>query len=422
MSAESIAIIGGGHAGDETAGQLRELGFAGKIVVFEESADSPYERPDLTKGALSGTDLPKSLWRRHEGFFEEQGIDYRPSVEVSALLPGESAVQVETSLGVTESFSSVVLATGMAPRLLNVPGLPGEAIHYVQNLSDLIRLRDVLEAAESVAIVGGGFIGAEAAASLRSRNLDVTLIQNAPRLMPRAVGEKVSDYFEARHVSEGVSVRLNSGVLAGHPRQNGVTGLELTSGEHISADVVVGAIGVTPRTGLAIRAGIQTERDFIVVNQYGQSSHPRIFSVGDIALGPHPLGGPGSVPIPSLDNASWTALTTARFLVAGEKPGRRPAPTFWTEQFGMRLQIAGLLGEATSSVHRPGAGKDSFSVMHYAGEKLIAVEALSKPKDYLAVKRALSFGLNIPADVAAWPDLDLSEFVRSVMGQSANRA
>lgn len=416
MTRSRIAIIGGGHAGDEVAGQLRELGFEGEIVLFEESQDRPYERPELSKRALSSREIPATFWRRDNDFYQRQRIEVRWSSRVTRVTPSREYVDVEDSVSASERFSHVVLATGMAPRQLHLPGVDAKAIHYLQSLTDLTRFRANLEKAARVAIVGGGFIGAEVAASLRSRGVEITLIQQAERLMPRAVGTRVSEYFKMRHLAEGVSLRLGASVTGGKRLARGGHEIVLGGSESISADVLLGAIGVTPRSELARGAGLALSGDFVAVNQNSQSSHPRIFAVGDIALGPNPLGEGARVPIASLDNASWTASVAARYLVAGEVSSGRPAPTFWTEQYGARLQIAGLISAADRSVHRPGNGPDEFSVLHYEGDRIVAVEALGKPKDYLAVKRALSYGLNIPSDVASWPDLDLAGFIKSVMG------
>lgn len=419
MIPTSIAIIGGGHAGDELAVQLREEGFQGELIVLEEERGGSYERPPLSKEFLAQNLDAAAISARSDSVYDRLQIDRRSGSSVHAIAPGGNDVGVLLSSGEKISVDVVVLATGMAPRQLTMPGSEARGVHHLQGLSDAIALRHALQDAESVVVMGGGFIGAETASSARLINKKVTLIEYGPRLMSRAVSETVSGFYESQHRSAGVELLLETGVQSVDVSPEGrVSSVTTSHGDVVPTTCVVAAIGVVPRTEIALQAGLELDRGFLVVDDQGRSSHPRVFGIGDIALFPHPRGLDERVPIPSVDNASWTAAVVARTLVGDEAPSVRPAPTFWTEQYGLRAQIAGLSQGKDRTVVRGDPTEGKFSVLHYQRDRIIAVEAIGASRDYQAVKRALSLGVNIPADLAAWSDLSLGDFVSSVLGKT----
>lgn len=417
MKVKSIAVIGGGHAGDSVVTQLREQGFSGAISLIEQSSHAPYERPPLSKGFLTSNLAPTSLTMRMAEFYRLAGITHHLDVAVVGIVPGETHIELLFEDGNTVHSDAVVLATGMQPRPLVCPGADAAGVHYLQSLDDATNLRNCLEAANRVVVIGGGFIGAETAASLRSLGNEVTLIEHGPRLMARAVSEPVSHFYEEAHRSAGVRVLLDNGVDSIEVSGEGkVSGVRTSSGELIASDCVVASVGVRPRTELAEQAGLHTDRGFLVVDERGQSSHPRVYGVGDIALFPHPAGLPERIPIPSTENASWSGGVVARALVGDKTAEAGTVPTFWTEQYGKQTQIAGLLATRDRSVIRGGVVSGAFSVLHYQNGKLIAVEAIGAARDFQAAKKAIGLGLSIPPDVAADDDLNLSEFVAALAG------
>lgn len=418
MTVTNVAVIGGGHAGDEVVAQLRERGFTGSITLIEETAHIPYERPPLSKGFLTDHLEPASLAIRAAAFYQQHETTHRLGVAVVGMNPTDDHVELRLADGDTATFDAVVLATGMQPRELTVPGADAAGVFYLQGLTDATAIRDALTTAQTVVVIGGGFIGAETAASLRSLGKDTTLIEHGSRLMARAVSEPISHFYENAHRLAGVRLLLTTGVdsieASGEGRVSGVT---TSAGELVPSDCVIASVGVSPRTEIAQSAGLTTDRGFLVVNAKGQSSHPRVYGAGDITLFPHPQGVPRRIPIPSLDNASWSGGVVATSLMGDNTPGPRAVPTFWTEQYGKRTQIAGLLADRDQSVTRGDPSSEHFSVLHYRDEKLIAVEAIGAAHDFQAVKKAIGLDLTIPADLAKWDDLNLPDFVASLETQ-----
>lgn len=415
MTVKNVAVIGGGHAGDEVVAQLRERGFAGSVTLIEETLHIPYERPPLSKEFLTHHLEPSALTIRGAAFYQQHDTTHRLGVAVVGMDPAESHVRLHFDGGSTEDFDAVVWATGMQPRELPVPGADAAGVHYLQGLTDATAIRDSLATVGAAVVIGGGFIGAETAASLRTLGKDVTLIEHGARLMARAVSEPISHFYENAHHAAGVRLLLESGVTSIDASSEGlVSGVRTSDGELIPSDCVIASVGVSPRTEIAHKAGLEVDRGFLVVNAQGQSSHPRVYAVGDIALFPHPRGTTPRTPIPSLDNASWSAGVVAGALMGDNPPERRAVPTFWTEQFGQRTQIAGLLTTRDHSVTRGDPSTGEFLVLHYQEEKLIAVEAIGAAQDFQAVKKAIELDITIPTDLAGWDDLSLTDFVASL--------
>lgn len=413
MKLQSVAIIGGGHAGDELIGLLREQDFKGDITLFDASTQGPYERPPLSKGFLQGDISKDSLSTRSPAFYDRVGVQLRRGVTVELVEVSEQGVRIIPNQGPALEFDAVVVATGMAPRQLAVPGSTASGIHYLQSLEDAVLLRDALLDAASVVVVGGGFIGSESASSINQRGLNVTLIESGSRLMKRAVSEAVSHVFQRQHEAAGVRLMLNSGLVSVSSEDGRVVGVQTIDGENIQADLIVASIGVRPRTEFLDQTGIVLQNGFVVVDEEGRSSHPRVFAAGDVALFPNPRGVGEPTPIPSVDNASWSANIVVRGLLGTSVPEKRSAPTFWTKQYGLEVQIAGLIEPRDHSVIRGNEQGSSFSVMHYFAGKLVAIEAVAAQRDYQAGAKAISDGFTIPPEVAVSSDVDLSDFVFS---------
>lgn len=413
MKLQSVAIIGGGHAGDELIGLLREQDFKGDITLFDASTQGPYERPPLSKGFLQGDISKDSLSTRSPAFYDRVGVQLRRGVTVELVEVSEQGVRIIPNQGPALEFDAVVVATGMAPRQLAVPGSTASGIHYLQSLEDAVLLRDALLDAASVVVLGGGFIGSESASSINQRGLNVTLIESGSRLMKRAVSEAVSHVFQRQHEAAGVRLMLNSGLVSVSSEDGRVVGVQTIDGENIQADLIVASIGVRPRTEFLDQTGIVLQNGFVVVDEEGRSSHPRVFAAGDVALFPNPRGVGEPTPIPSVDNASWSANIVVRGLLGTSVPEKRSAPAFWTKQYGLEVQIAGLIEPRDHSVIRGNEQGSSFSVMHYFAGKLVAVEAVAAQRDYQAGAKAISDGFTIPPEVAVSSDVDLSDFVFS---------
>jgi 3-phenylpropionate/trans-cinnamate dioxygenase ferredoxin reductase component len=280
---------------------------------------------------------------------------------------------------------------------------------YLRDVGDGIRLRARLAAARRVVVIGGGFIGLEVAAVARTLGKTVVVVEAAERLMPRSVAPVVSAFYEKAHLRRGAEIRLGAGVVALRGGAGQVRAVELSDGTAIPADVVVVGVGIVPRTELAAQLGLACDGG-IVVDARARTSEPGVVAAGDCTVVAHP--GVGRVRLESVPHATAQARVAAATLLGRPEPEGTPVPWFWSDQYDLKLQIAGLADGHDAYVVRDGEG-ESMSVLYYRDGRLIAVNAVNKVADYLAVRRALAQGASIPADRAADPDTSLVELART---------
>jgi len=398
-------IVGAGQAGVQLAVALRRLGDTAPITMVGEEPFPPYQRPPLSKEFLSGAAHFDMLALRAPDFYAEAGID---------LVRGERVREVRPGLAATESgrelpYDRLALTVGADARRLPVPGGDLDGLCHLRGYDDAVRLRDRLGAAERVVVVGGGFIGLEVAAAARTAGRSVTVVEAADRLMSRVVGAAVSDFYLAAHRRRGVDVRLGSGVSAFDGADGRVTGVVLTDGTRLPADLVLVCVGVRPRTELAERMGLRCDGG-IVVDARARTSDPAVVAAGDCAVQPHPVTGRGAVRLESVPNATAQAQVAAATLL-GRPPGPPPPPWFWSFQGDLKLQIAGLADGHDQHVVRGTPDDERFSVLYYRRNRLLAVDAVNRPADYMAVRAALGRGATIAADRAADPEIPLKTLI-----------
>jgi 3-phenylpropionate/trans-cinnamate dioxygenase ferredoxin reductase component len=405
--AGGVLIVGGGQAAMHLASSLRELGWQAAVTIVSEEPRAPYQRPPLSKAFLSGNADPATLEFRSAERYEHERITVLTGQRVStvrAATPGRPGVAV-TEGGDRLEFGHLALATGARPRLLAVPGSDLSGVCYLRDVGHALELRARLAAAERVLVVGGGFIGLEAAAAATAQGKEVTVVEAADRLIGRVVAPVISDFYAAAHRRRGVRVLLGTGVsrFAGTgPADAGgtVTGAHLSDGSFAAADLVVIGIGAESRTELAEQLGLACAGG-IVVDAYARTSDPAIVAAGDCAVTPHPAAADGAlVRFESYGHATDHAKVAAATLAG--RPARYDAvPWFWSDQGTLKLQIAGLAAGFDQAVLRGEPGQERFSVLYYAGGRLLAVHAVNSPRDYLAVRRALAAGQDIPPGLAA---------------------
>ncbi len=393
-------IIGASQAGLQLAVSLRELGDTEAITLVGAEEHPPYQRPPLSKEYLNGTADGTSLAFRAPSFYLEQRIDLVCGQRVAGLdlLPDGSG-SARTAAGHEFRFARLALTTGAEPRRLGVPGADLDGISYLRDLDDALRLRKLLADARRVVVVGGGFVGLEAAAAARARGLEVTVVEAADRLIARAVAPVVSAFYAQAHERRGTRVLLDSGVVAFRGEGGRVAGVVLTDGTELPADLVMVGVGVIPRTELAEAIGLECEGG-IVVDRYARTSVPTVVAAGDCTVLPHPVTGEGRVRLESVNNAV-TQATTAAATLTGRLEAAPNVPWFWSNQGDLRLQIAGLSTGFDDHVVRGEPDSERFSVLYYREGRLLAVDAVNAPGDYMAVRRALTQGATIPADRAA---------------------
>ncbi len=395
-------IVGASQAGLQLAVSLRELGDTGAITLVGAEPHPPYQRPPLSKEYLSGTADGSTLAFRAPSFYADQGIDLvcGERVEHLELLPdGSGAGRARTSGGRDLSFERLALTTGAEPRRLSVPGADLEGICYLRDLDDAMQLRSELGQARRVVVVGGGFVGLEAAAVARARGLEVTVVEALDRLIARAVAPVVSEFYKAAHERRGSTVLLGTGVEGFRGDGGRVSAVVLTDGRELPADLVMVGVGVIPRTELAEQLGLECDGG-IVVDRYARTSCPAVVAAGDCTVLPHPVTGEGRVRLESVNNAVTQASTAAATLM-GKLEVVPNVPWFWSNQGDLRLQIAGLSTGFDDFVVRGEPDSERFSVLYYRDGRLLAVDAVNAPGDYMVVRKALTQGASIPADRAA---------------------
>jgi 3-phenylpropionate/trans-cinnamate dioxygenase ferredoxin reductase subunit len=404
-------VIGASQAGLQLAVSLREAGHTEPITLVGAEPHAPYQRPPLSKAYLHGLAELEQLWLRTPEFLAGQGITLVTGerVETVHLYSGGPPGTARTATGRVLDFDRLALTVGARPRRLTVPGANLDGVTYLRSADDATVLRELQSDAESVVVIGGGFIGLEAAAVARTQGKSVTVVEAADRLIGRAVAPVVSDFYRDAHLRRGVDIRLGAQVVSLGGKHNRVQAVQLSDGSRIAADLVIVGIGVEPRTELARQLDLESAGG-IVVDRYARTSNPTVVAAGDCTVQPHPLTGQGRVRLESVQNAISQAKTAAATL-AGLNLPNDAVPWFWSDQYDLKLQIAGLSAGHDEYVVRGDIAGDAFSVLYYRDGALLAVDAVNTPGDYMAVRKALSQGSTISAEAAADSTVALRELI-----------
>lgn len=401
---DGILVVGAGQAGFQAAASLREAGFSGPLTLIGEEAPPPYQRPPLSKAYLAGKTDARGLLLRQETFFAEHAIALRRA-RAAGIDRAERRVRLED--GGSLAYDHLILATGTRNRALPVPGADLAGVHGLRTLDEADALKNALEHAQRIVVVGAGFIGLEFAAVCAGRGLSVTVIEAADRVMARAVSPETSEAFAAFHEAAGVTILFGAGVGAIEGAEGRVASVTLADGKTLPADLVLVGIGVVPNQELAAEAGL-TVHDGIEVDAFLGTGDPAISAIGDCARFPtrFAAGLPGGdrVRIESVQNAVDQGRCLAARLT-GRPSAYDAVPWFWSDQGPRKLQIAGLGSpDDTSVVRRTGAG---FSVFRFRGGHLSAVESVDRPADHMAARRILTAGRSLTPEQAADPAFDL---------------
>ena len=394
---DRIVVVGAGQAGAAAAAKLRALGYQGALTLIGAEAAPPYQRPPLSKKYLTGEIGLDRLLLRPASWYADQGITLRTGEAVTSIDRDGGAVLLD---GARIGYDALILATGAAPRRL--PAAAGGAlagVHVLRDLADADALAPEMVAGRHLLVVGGGYIGLEAAAVAITRGLRVTLIEAAPRLLARVACAETAAWFRNLHAARGVEL-LEGCALA---RLEGGDRLEvavLADGRRLTCDLAVVGIGVTPNVALAEAAGLALDNG-IACDALGQTSDPRIWAAGDCASFPHQGG---RLRLESVQNAIDMAEAVAANLLGAARP-YLPQPWFWSDQYEVKLQIAGLGGGATRVVIREaGAGRSHW---YFADDRLIAVDAMNDARAYMVGKRLIEAGHSPSAEAIANPATEL---------------
>lgn len=404
-------VVGGGQAATQLALSLRELGDTAPITIVGAEEHAPYQRPPLSKAFLKADADPASLALRADAFYERARVNVVRSTRVDgiSLHADGSSGTAHSANGFEVPFERLALTTGARVRRLNVPGAQLAGVCYLRDVNDAQHLKRQLSMSDHVVIVGGGFIGLEAAAVAREQAKHVTVVEGANRLVPRAVAPVVSTFLLQAHERRGTNILLESSVVGIDESLGHVTGVTLSNGSVLRADLVVVGIGIEPRTELAEQLGLRCDRG-IVVDAYARTSNPAITAAGDCTIMPNPAGGDAMVRLESVQNAVDQAKCAAASLIGMPRP-YDAVPWFWSDQADLKLQIAGLSWGFDEHVVRGDPDSERFSVLYYREGALIGVDAINCPQDYMAVRRALSSKQSIPRDQAGRVDVPLKQMV-----------
>ncbi len=402
---ESIAVIGAGQAGSSLCAKLRQCGHEGPITLIGAEPIPPYQRPPLSKAYLLGEMELERLFLRPEQFYLDQNITLKLHSKVQQIDPAKREIQLgDETLG----YDKLAITTGSTPRRLpaSIGGDLG-GVHVVRSLHDVDLMAADIKPGSNALIVGGGYIGLEAAAVLAKLGLKVILVEMAERILQRVAAAETSDYFRELHTKHGVEIREKTGLLrlTGDPHVNGA---ELDDGSRLKADIVVIGVGVTPNDQLAAETGLKIENG-IAVNQFGQTSDTNIWAAGDCASF---IRDGQRIRLESVQNAIDQAENTAENMLGAQK-AYDPKPWFWSDQYDIKLQIAGLNTGYDRIITRSSADSSCKSFWYYNGAQLIAVDAMNDPRAYMVGKRLIDSGKTADPEAVSDPTTELKDLLKA---------
>jgi 3-phenylpropionate/trans-cinnamate dioxygenase ferredoxin reductase component len=398
---DGVVIAGGGQAAFQTAASLRTEGYQGPITLIGEEPHAPYQRPPLSKAFVLGKQNETQVLLRPESFYRDRDIRWIAGDRVAAIETFEHRARLAS--GAAIPYDALVLATGARNRVLPVPGAQLDGVCYLRTLNEAIELKQRMEQAEQIVVIGGGFIGLEIAASARTLGKAVTVVETLPRLMARVVAPVVSQFFHRSHERRGLEVLLDAKVREIRASYGGRE-VVLEDGAIRRADLVVVGIGIAPQIELAEAAGLPVSNG-ITVDEFLKTGDSRICAIGDCTEYPNPFAG-SRVRLESVQNAVDQAVCVAK-AIAGKPAAYRATPWFWSDQFDIRLQMAGLPAGYDRVAVRGQPEDGKFSAFYFRGGRLCAVDSINRPADHMAARRLIAIGASITPEQAADENVDL---------------
>ncbi|HOA47948.1 MAG TPA: FAD-dependent oxidoreductase [Novosphingobium sp.] len=403
-----VLIVGAGQGGAYAAITLRQQGFEGTIGMVGRESEPPYERPPLSKEYMLGDKTWDRLLIRPADFWEGKAIDLLLGTEVTSVDPATQTVT--TADGRTIGYGELIWATGGDPRRLSCAGADLPGVHGVRNRADADAILAELGDVSRVVVIGGGYIGLEAAAVLRKLGKEVTLLEVLPRVLARVAGPQLSEFYEAEHRAHGVDLRTGVGVdsIEGETR---VTGVKLADGSVIDCQMVIVGIGIVPAVGPLLAAGAAGGNG-VDVDEYCRTSLPHVWAIGDCAAHANRFAEGAIMRLESVQNANDQASCVAKAILGDPQP-YGATPWFWSNQYDLKLQTVGLSAGHDTTVLRGDPGARSFSVIYLKGGKLIAIDAVNAVKDYVQARKLVEEGAAIEAVDLADTTRPLKELPRA---------
>ena len=381
---ETIVIAGAGHAAGQAIATLRQRKFAGRIVLVGDEPHLPYQRPPLSKKFLAGEMEPERLHFKPASFYDDDNIEVRLDTRIESI--DRDAHQLRTATGEDIAYDKLILALGSRARKVPVPGADMAGVHYLRSIADVEAIRAEIAKSKRLVIVGAGYIGLEVAAVCRQLGLDVTVIEMEDRVMSRVVSPHVSDFYQLEHANQGVKLMLATGLEAFAGKRK--LKLVLTDrGQTIRTDFAVVGVGIVPNTELAEAAGLEVSNG-IMVNDQCQTADPDVYAIGDCTNHPNSIYDQ-RLRLESVHNALEQAKTAADN-ICGATSHYSQVPWFWSDQYDLKLQIAGLSKGYDRVVLRGDPASRSFACLYLKDDALIAVDAINSPRDFMQSKALIA--------------------------------
>ena len=395
QSSTHFIVVGGGHAAGQLLESIRKEGFTGKLTLVSEERLLPYQRPHLSKLYLAGTLSEEKLLYRPAEFYKDNDIDVILNQRVESISAGDKSVKLvdESSL----KYDKLALTIGARIRELPVPGMDLNGVYYLRTVQDTDYIRDALAEAENVVLIGGGFLGLEAASVLINQGKKVTVLEMQERVMATAVAPEVSHFYEQLHASKGVDIRTNVQVESIESGDKGLKQVLCKDGSSFPADIVIVSIGIIPNVELAQKAGLACDNG-IIVDEYARTSDSNIVAAGDCTK--HPNGFLNrNLRLESVHNAVEQAKTAAASMCDMEKVYQQ-VPWFWSDQYDYRLQMVGVPDSNDQAVVRGEISEAKFSVWFFNNGQLTGCHAVNRPNDYMSCRKLMENGLNVSPEQA----------------------
>lgn len=408
-------IVGSGHGGSQAAIALRQQKFSGTIGLLGEEKDLPYERPPLSKEYLAGDKPFERILISSPEVWRSRNVKLLPGRRVEAI--GADAHVVVCADGASFSYTHLIWAGGGTPRTLDCAGRDLEGIHSIRTRADIDEIVQALPSVQRIAVVGGGYIGLEAAAVLTKLGKQVTVLEAMDRVLARVAGEALSRFFEAEHRAHGVQICLGACVESVEGRDGVVTGVRLADGGLIDAEMVIVGIGIVPSVGPLIEAGA-TGGNGVDVDEFCRTALHAIFAIGDCARHPSRFADGAPIRIESVQNATDQAMVVAKMITGRAEP-YASVPWFWSNQYDIRLQTIGLSRGYDQAIVRGDPASRRFSIVYLRNGQVLALDCVNATKDYVEGRALVAGRLSPPADQLADPNVPLKRLVPPVVPASA---
>lgn len=410
MAKVDVVIVGAGHAGAQAAVMLRQKGFDGSVMIIGNESEPPYERPPLSKEYMAGDKEFDRLYIRPASFWEDRNVELRLSSEVSAVNP--TAKTATLSNGDIIEYGELIWAAGGDPRRLTCEGADLDGVHYVRNRGQVDKIMAELDNADQIVVIGGGYIGLEAAAVLTKLGKKVVLLEALPRVLARVAGEELSAFYESEHRGQGVDLRTGASVVSIQGEDGHVTGVALGDDSTVHAQMVIVGIGIIPSTQPLIAAGAKGENG-VDVDELCRTSLSNIWAVGDCAAHVNSFADGAAIRLESVQNANDQASTAAR-AICGEETPYTAMPWFWSNQYDLKLQTVGLSAGYDNAVLRGDPQSRKFSVVYYRGGKVVALDCVNNARDFAQGRKLVEGRMAINPDAVSNAETPLKELAAAL--------